>query len=416
MTINYADKGVLGLSAKSIMAETHMSSSAYGLIASGFFFLFSVSAAVVGVIIDRWPTKWVLLAMALIWSIMQLPMLGTVGFATIFASRVVLGAAEGPALPVANHAAYKWFGTADRSMVGAILTLGAPLGSIAAPAITLVIVNYGWHAAFGIVGLAGFVWAAVWLVAGREGPETHPAPVDAQMTDNAEAVPADASIRRRPEAVRLPYRRIVTSGTWLAGLAASFAAYWSVSLLVAWLPNYLEKGLGYSVSTTGTLVVLPWIVGAISMLGQGLLTRWLMNRGISSRWSRGVLGGGIVFVSGLALFAFIHSPDGWGKIALMAIGFNVAGLIFGIAQSTTAEITPVGQRGTVLGVYTALYATAGVIAPYLTGRLVDAAARPVDGFNISFTIAAVLMMVTGVAAALFMRPEYDANRLAAHLR
>jgi MFS family permease len=95
----------------------------------------------------------------------------------------------------------------------------------------------------------------------------------------------------------------------------------------------------------------------------------------------------------------------------MAIGFNVAGLIFGITQTALAEITPVAQRGTILGIYTALYATAGVIAPYLTGRLIDAAARPVDGFDLSFTVAAVLMMVTGLAAALWMRPDRDARRL-----
>lgn len=64
-----------------------------------------------------------------------------------------------------------------------------------------------------------------------------------------------------------------------------------------------------------------------------------------------------------------------------------------------------------LGIYTALYSIADVIAPYLTGRLVDAAAWPVDGVNLFFTMAAVLMMVTGLAAALWMRPDHDARRL-----
>jgi hypothetical protein len=67
----------------------------------------------------------------------------------------------------------------------------------------------------------------------------------------------------------------------------------------------------------------------------------------------------------------------------------------------------------VLGVYTGHYATADVIAPYLTGRLIDSARTPLAGFNLAFTIAAVLMMLTGLAAAVWMRPERDARRLAA---
>ncbi|MDV8129212.1 MFS transporter [Rhodococcus sp. IEGM 1304] len=117
MVINFADKAVLGLAAGSIMEHIGLTSSQYGLIASGFFLLFSVAAIVGGVVSDRVPSKWLLVGMAVVWSIAQLPMLaplGAYGFWVVLGSRVLLGAAEGPAYPVANHAAHKWFPDRER--------------------------------------------------------------------------------------------------------------------------------------------------------------------------------------------------------------------------------------------------------------------------------------------------------------
>ena len=55
----------------------------FGILGSSFFFLFSISAIVVGFIVNRVPTRWVLLALGLIWALAQFPMVGTVGFATL---------------------------------------------------------------------------------------------------------------------------------------------------------------------------------------------------------------------------------------------------------------------------------------------------------------------------------------------
>lgn len=61
-------------------------------------------------------------------------MLGTVSFGALLASRVVLGASEGPANPLAMHAAHKWFPNERRGLPSAILNAGAGVGvALAAP-------------------------------------------------------------------------------------------------------------------------------------------------------------------------------------------------------------------------------------------------------------------------------------------
>src|SRR6195952_658291 len=78
MLVNFADKIVLGLASDPIMKELNLEPQQFGLLGSSFFFLFSVAAIIVGFIVNRVPTRWVLLALAAIWALGQFPMVGTV--------------------------------------------------------------------------------------------------------------------------------------------------------------------------------------------------------------------------------------------------------------------------------------------------------------------------------------------------
>src|SRR5215472_5908630 len=171
MLVNFADKIVVGLAAVPIMTELKMEPKEFGLLGSSFFFLFSIAAIIVGFIVNRVPTRWVLLVLALIWALAQFPMVGTVGFATLVVCRIILGAGEGPAGAVAIHAVFKWFPDEKRTLPTAILSQGAAFGVIVAvPALNWVVVNYGWHYAFGALGVVGLMWVALWIWLSEEGP------------------------------------------------------------------------------------------------------------------------------------------------------------------------------------------------------------------------------------------------------
>ena len=130
---------------------------------------------VTGFIVNRVQTRWALLVMGLVWALTQFPMLGTVGFATVVACRIALGAGEGPAYPVALHSAYKWFPNELRTLPTAVIAQGAGIGiMVALPLLNWVIVRHSWHWAFGVLGVTGLAWSAAWLALGREGPLTPP--------------------------------------------------------------------------------------------------------------------------------------------------------------------------------------------------------------------------------------------------
>src|SRR3979490_3331778 len=167
MLVNFADKIVVGLAGVPIMTEMKLEPEQFGLLGSSFFFLFSISAIVVGFIVNRVATRWVLLALAAVWALAQFPMVGTVSFTTLLICRVILGAGEGPAGALAVHALCKGFPDEKRALPTAVLSQGSAFGIIlAVPALNWIIVNYSWHYAFGALGVVGLMGTLAWLVMG----------------------------------------------------------------------------------------------------------------------------------------------------------------------------------------------------------------------------------------------------------
>jgi len=165
LLVNFADKAVVGLAAVPIMRELDLSPKQFGLVGSSFSFLFSLSAILVGFVANRVAVRWVLLALAFSWAVVQFPMVGAAGLATLVVCRVLLGAGEGPAFSMAVHALYEWFPDQQRTLPTAVLTQGAAFGVIVAlPALNWIIVHYSWHWAFFALGVVGLLWVVAWLL------------------------------------------------------------------------------------------------------------------------------------------------------------------------------------------------------------------------------------------------------------
>src|SRR5690349_21404152 len=262
MVVNFADKVVVGLAGVPIMNDLKLDAGQFGELGSSFFLLFSISAIIVGFIVNRVQTRWVLLAMAIIWSLAQFPMVGTVSFTTLLICRIILGAGEGPAFSVAAHAIYKWFPDEKRTLPTAILSQGSAFGVIVAvPALSWLIVNYSWHYACGALGVVGLLWGAAWLMLGREGP----------------LVPA--AMAGGVQETKIPYFQLLTSRTFIGCVAATFGAYWALSLGLTWFTSFIIQGLGFSQQQAGFVSILPWIFGATIVILTGWISQLMMARG-----------------------------------------------------------------------------------------------------------------------------------------
>src|SRR4051794_24348941 len=395
MLVNFADKIVVGLAGVPIMTELKLEPEQFGLLGSSFFFLFSFAAIVVGFIVNRIDTRWVLLALALIWAIAQFPMVGTVGFTTLLICRVILGAGEGPAFSVAAHAVYKWFPDEKRTLPTAILSQGSAFGVIlAVPALNWVIVNYSWHYAFGALGVVGLMWVVAWLILGKEGP----------LVQTATMAVADP---------RVPYFQLLTSRTFIGCCAATFGAYWALSLGLTWFTPFIVKGLGFSQKEAGWISILPWIFGATVVLLTGWISQVMLARGFTTRGARGVLGSVPMVVGGLILATLPYFPPGGTMVAVLVFGTGLCGSIYVVCPPMLGEFTPVSQRGAVIAIYGAIYTLAGILAPSVMGSVIQRAAVPLDGYMTGFTINAVIMAASGLLGLLLLWPNTERARLLA---
>src|SRR3982074_890501 len=294
MLVNFADKIVVGLAGDKIITELKLEPEQFGFLGSSFFFLFSIAAIIVGFIVNRVATRWVLLAMAVVWALAQFPMVGTVSFTTLVICRIILGAGEGPAFSVAAHAVYKWFPDEKRTLPTAILSQGSAFGVIlAVPALNWIIVHHSWHYAFGALGVVGLMWVVTWLIMGKEGP----------LVQTVAMAAADP---------RVPYFQLLTSRTFIGCCAATFGAYWALSLGLTWFTSFAIEGLGFSQSDAGWITVLPWVFGAVIVLLTGWISQVLMARGMTTRGARGVLGSVPLIVGGviLAILPYVNGA-GW---------------------------------------------------------------------------------------------------------
>jgi MFS family permease len=395
MLVNFADKIVVGLAGVPIMTELKLEPEQFGFLGSSFFFLYAIAAIIVGFIVNRIETRWVLLILAAIWALAQFPMVGTIGFSTLLICRIILGAGEGPAAWVAVHAVYKWFPDEKRTLPTAILTQGSAFGVIiAVPALNWLILNYSWHYAFGALGVVGLMWVVAWLALGKEGPLV-------QTVAMAAAEP------------RIPYFQLLTSRTFIGCCVATFGAYWAVSLGLTWFTPFIVKGLGFSQRDAGWISIMPWIFGAMIVLLTGWVSQVLVARGMSTRGARGVLGVVPLIVGGLVLAMISYvGVNGW-TIAVLVIGPGLSGSIYVVCAPMISEFTPVSQRGAVIAIYGAIYTLAGIIAPSVMGSVVQRAAVPLDGYMTGFTINAVILVVSGLLGLLLLWPNTERARLMA---
>lgn len=393
MLVNFADKIVVGLAGVPIMTDLKLQPEQFGLLGSSFFFLFSISAIVVGFVVNKVATRWVLLTLAVIWALAQFPMVGTVSFTTLLICRIVLGAGEGPAASVAMHAIYKWFPDEKRTLPTAILSQGSAFGVIlAVPALNWVIVNHSWHYAFGALGVVGLIWVCGWLALGKEGP-----------LEDTRALAANEP--------KIPYIQLLTSRTFLGCVIATFGAYWALSLGLTWFTAFIITGLGFSQQQAGYISILPWVFGATIVILTGWISQVMMARGYTTRISRGVLGSAPLIVGGLILATMPHVQGAGLQIALLVVGAGLCGAIYVVCPPMLGEFTPASQRGAVLAIYGALYTLSGIIAPAVMGTVIQRAGSMLNGYMSGFTINAVVMIGSGVVGLLLLWPNTEKARL-----
>src|SRR5581483_4581540 len=210
---------------------------------------------------------------------------------------------------------------------------------------------------------------------------------------------------------RVPYFQLLTSRTFIGCVAATFGAYWALSLGLTWFTPFIVKGLGFSQQQAGFISILPWVFGAVIVILTGWISQVMLARGFTTRGARGVLGSAPLILGGAILATLPHVAPGGLMIALLVVGSGLGGSIYVVCPPMIGEFTPVSQRGAVIAIYGALYTLAGIMAPAVMGSTIQHSANLLDGYFEGYTINAVVMMMSGLLGLLLLWPNTERARL-----
>ncbi|MFC0448886.1 MFS transporter [Rhodococcus jostii] len=402
-TLNFADKAAIGLGSHQIREDLGLTASQYGLLSSAFFWLFAIGAVVLTAALRKISYTWGAGLLMISWVVTMLPLTVQTSFSVLLACRIALGFFEGPAHALCQSIVADRFSPEKRATAGAVVNAGSSVGPlIAAPVLTWVILSWSWHAAFAVLAALGTLWVIAWFWYTEKLPfkRSHEPTVD-----------GDSKVEDPNGNIVVPFRRLLTLQAFWGLVLLSFAGYLVSSLKVAWLPAYMNEGLGYSAGSVGTLVTLPYFAAVVVLLSAALLSGRLLRKGHSSNVARGYVTGGYLLAGGVSMIMFTQLQPGPLQLVLVIAAFAVNSVATSVAFAGASDFLPARQRVAFFGCIIAAYSVAGIVAPYGLGRIVDHAPTAAQGYSTGFMFVGIIVCIFGVVGGLMLNPEKAKARL-----
>ena len=427
-TVNYLDRQVLSLLKPTLEDKFGWTNSQYANIASTFQFTYAISMLFAGRIIDKMGTRKGYTWAIILWSIgaivhaFSIPigdgMLATFGWVGIAAvpasvlgfmfSRAVLAVGEAGNFPAAIKATAEYFPKKERSFATGIFNSGANVGAILAPlSVPWIEKQWGWQAAFLIIGGIGFLWLFFWLhyyQKPHEQKRISAAELEYINSDQEDPAPAgDAPVQSVSWLKLLTYKQ-----TWAFtfGKFMTDGVWW---FFLFWLPAYLKD----QYQMTGTDIMLPLTVlysmTMFGSIGGGFFPVYFINKGYKPYDGRMRA---MLLIAVIPLVVLAAQPLGgisfWMPVLLIGIGASAHQAWSANIFTTVSDMFPKKAVGSVVGIGGMAGGLGGVIVTKIGGALFDhykALGHIETGYTIMFTFCAVAYLIAWVVMKILV-PKY----------
>lgn len=390
--ISYIDRANLSIAAPAIRAEFGIGATEMGFVLSAFFWTYAVTQLPAGWFIDKVGVRLSLALAVTFWSVFTMATGLAHSISQFVGARLMLGVGEAAALPSFGKVTFNWFPRSERGIASSIFDSGSRVGTtLSLPLVTMLIAWVGWRGSFLITGLIGIVWVMAWWFIYRD-PERYrtvaPEAVDALLAQRG----APASPSKVSWLGLFRYRSVW--GLMIGLFCLNFAIYF----FITWFPSYLLQARGFSLSSLGTLGMLP----ALFAIPCGWLGGYVSDRLIRGGWSptrarKMLLVGGMLTSSVIGLSAFVESTN----VSLMLFALAYAGLAVAGTQcwAVVSEISPTpGHVASIGGIQNFAGNLAGIITSTFTGVMLDITK---GSFLIPLAVAGALCVV-GALSYLFV--------------
>ncbi|WP_348269328.1 MFS transporter [Edaphobacter paludis] len=393
--INYISRQTFSVLSPMIAVQFHLSHTDLSKIFGAFQISYALTWLLGGIFLDAVGTRIGLTVAVIFWSVVNI----LTGFAgSVFgfvAFRFMLGIGEGFNWPGASKTVAEWFPNEERSLAVAIFDSGSSVGgALAALAIPLIALAFGWRWAFVLSGLLGFLWLIGWLRI-YYPLDRHPrvTPEEIAYIHAGQTMASKSEGKGLRRWLDLAKNRNV----WgiVLGRALTDPIWW---FYVFWLPQYLSDARGFSLQRIALFAWIPFVAADLGNFTGGLISGYCVRRGLpviqARLWVCAISCAPIL--AGIPA-ARVHSP--YTALALICVA------LWGYASWSTMGLTlpsdlfPQDVVATVTG-------TSGLAAGLVGAVFTFAVGISVDRFSYrpAFLAAGLLPILATVCLFLLIRP------------
>jgi MFS family permease len=402
MTINFIDRINLSMAGSSIATAYKLSPVELGYLFSAYSWTYTASLIPIGMMIDRWGTRFMLGAAMTVWSIGGMLTGAVMSYPALIASRLVLGAGEAAGFPAGSRVIREWAPRSERGLATGFINAGTYVG----PALGAVFVGWlisisDWRTSFYVTGAIGIVFGVIWYALYR-APE-HASFVGAAEKEKVLAERDHAGAGGgRPFDFTTPAVLVTSRTLWALFLTQACAAY-SLYLYVAWLPGYFERTRGGDILKTAGLTAVPYLTTAILVPVISWVSDRYLGNAVAGGRRRNMIAASLLVASVLMAVPYASSLASILLILTVALTCLATGLSLNMALANDLL-----RRSEATATATGFIFTggniSGIISPIVTGHIVAATGQ----FDVAFTIAGALLALGAVVSFALTRESIGA--------
>ena len=328
-----------------------------GLLNSAFFWTYAALQIPAGWIVDRYGSRNPIAWSFGVWSLLTAATSLASGFHTLFLIRLALGVAEA----VIHPASMRWirfhFPERRRGLAIGLFMSGSKFGpAIGSTLAAWLIEAHDWRTMFLLVGLVSLLWLMPWFLIVRPDRVT-----EAEYSMSATGGPDDVDV---------PMLKLAANPILWGTILATFCYMYFVYFCLTWMPSYFAEARGLTLKDSSYFTTFSFAGMALVSIAAG----WAADRIIASGRDavtvrKAFTITGFLIASTVLLGA---SAQSLGTALFFSI-FSLSGL--GLATpnywAITQTLIPGKSIGRIIGIQNFAASSAGIVAPILTGWLVD---------------------------------------------
>ena len=398
--ICYIDRVNISVAIIPMQQQFGWSEAQVGIVFSSFYFGYMFTMILGGYLADKYGGKYVLGLGVLAWSLFTFltPIFAYQGFFAIFLIRVLLGLGEGVAFPSIHSLYARWIPFTERTRVIAITNSGISVGTVFGFALTTIIITmYSWELVFYLFGLLGIIWSFFWFKGFSSMPSENKKISDYELSKILNEAPSSENAKK------VPFKNLISNLPFLAITVATFCNNWVLFTFISYMPKYVNSdisigGLGISLEsdTFLILIILPAVIGVISLLIGGFIVDTLIKQGLKVIVARKLFNSIGFFGAGVLIYLIPYQTSVEITLILLCLINFCIGMAAGGFGVNHADIGP-NYTGNLFGIAGSIGMIAAVFSPLVVGFILE----NTNSWFLIFNISTIVLFFGGLFYLFF---------------